>query len=384
MTLDLLENGPRSRSRIADSTGLTRGSVTALSAALVEAGVVRESEPLLDGGKGRPVTHLLLAADDVAFVALQLDADRAEGVAVTLSGDVLARRTQHHGRPMGRPELILDVLAAVATQVLADVEEAGRRVIDLSVVVFAPVGGDPVVVLADTDLQWGRVDVLRGLRDRVPGLPASMRLQPDATLAALAELRLRPGILDLVYLKSNSGIGGAAFVDGRLVAGSHEAAGAFGHLPVDFAGDLCDCGQRGCLVTVAGPDVVLERAGLRPLMLDSGLTLALEELVSRIAAGESDAVRAWHDAAVWIGRALQIIVRSFDPAVVVFGGYWAELVDTLRPAFLRDQPTLVGADTWAVAVLEAGVLGQDAALRGALWSARAAVLEEPLLLDPAR
>ncbi|MCU1529193.1 MAG: hypothetical protein JWP75_2956 [Frondihabitans sp.] len=378
VALDLLDHGPRSRSALAGSTGLTRGAVTALSAALAEAGLVRESEPVLGGAKGRPVTHLELALDDVAFVAVQLDADRATAVAVSLAGDVLVREAEHHGRPMGQPELVLDVLGRVTRSVLDGAAALRRRVDDLSVVVFAPVGGDPEVVLADTDLEWGTVDVLAGLRARVPELPRSVRLHPDATLAALAELRLRPGTRDLLYLKSNSGIGGAAFVDGRLVTGAHEAAGAFGHVPVDFDGVRCECGQRGCLVTVAGPDVVLERAGLRELMVTDGLTVALAEFVRLLRDGEEGAVSAWETAALWIGRTLQILSRSFDPEVIVLGGYWADLVETLRPAFVRDQPTLVGTSSWPVAALEAGCLGADAALQGALWSARAAALEDPL------
>ena len=40
-------------------------------------------------------------------------------------------------------------------------------------------------------------------------------------------------------------------LDGRLRRGEHGAAGEIGHVPVDPAGALCQCGQRGCLETVA-------------------------------------------------------------------------------------------------------------------------------------
>ena len=85
---------------------------------------------------------------------------------------------------------MLDALADVVGEALEAASAMGRRVAELPVVVFAPVGGDPPVVLADTDLAWGRVDVLAGLRDRLPELAAAttaVSLASDGWLAALAE-----------------------------------------------------------------------------------------------------------------------------------------------------------------------------------------------------
>ncbi len=91
-------------------------------------------------------------------------------------------------------------------------------------IVFAPVGGDPRVVVADTDLGWGRVDVLAGLAARIPGFPADATSTADAPLAALAERRLLGDVDDLLYLKSNSGIGGAIISKGHLIEGANAIA----------------------------------------------------------------------------------------------------------------------------------------------------------------
>ena len=99
----LLENGPSSRSQIADGTGLTRGSVTALTSVLLEAAIVREASPENARGKGRPLTLLNLAADHVAILALQLDADQVTGFLTTITGEPLVRIAEPHGRPMGNP-----------------------------------------------------------------------------------------------------------------------------------------------------------------------------------------------------------------------------------------------------------------------------------------
>ena len=123
----LLENGPSSRSQIADGTGLTRGSVTALTAVLLDAAIVHEASPENARGKGRPLTLLNLAADHAAILALQLDADQVTGFLTTITGEPLLRIAEQHGRPMGHPEPILDVMASVLGRTLDACRDLGRR-----------------------------------------------------------------------------------------------------------------------------------------------------------------------------------------------------------------------------------------------------------------
>lgn len=377
----VVENGASSRSQIADGTGLTRGSVTALAALLLDAGILREDAPQDARGKGRPLTLLHLAGDRVAILALQLDADQVTGVLATLSGEPLLRIEEHHGRPMGDPEPILDLMASVLGRTLDGCAALGRRVVDSTVVVFAPVGGTPSVVIADTDLGWGTVDVLAGLRQRESRAPSSMRLLPDAVLAAQAELGLLKDGRDMIYVKSNSGIGGAIIINGALITGAHEVAGALGHLPLVPGGELCGCGQRGCLVTVAGPDPVLRAAGLGGMLESRGLAAALDELATRVLAGEPRAAAAWNDAAEWIARSLQILTMALDPGVIVLGGYWARLAGSIAERFAQNRPATAPGVPWLGAAVVAGRLDADAALLGALWSARDRLLLDPLQLS---
>lgn len=369
-----------SRSQIADGTGLTRGAVTALSKVLMDAGIVREVQPVAGGGMGRPITLLELAADDMALLVLQLDADRAIAVVASLAGDILFRFQEHHGRPMGDPEAVLTILAAVLDQALTAAAGAGRRIADATVVVFAPVAGKPAQVVADTDLGWGMVDVLGQLRKRVPALPETARLCSDVDVAAVAEYNRLREVRDMLYLKSNSGVGGSIVADGRLLEGTHGFAGAFGHIPVDHDGPECPCGQRGCLNMVAGPDVILTAAGLGKELDEEGLSRALAELVARIERGEEHATAAWGRAAVWIARTLHILTMSLDPEIVMLGGYWAALVAPVREAFEANRPYIARQPGYGPEIV-AGQLGDDAALLGAIWAARDTLLDDPLALN---
>lgn len=377
----LVDAGPSARSELAAATGLARGSVTALVGALADSGLVRETEVVQGEGAGRPKIRLTVAADTVALLAMQIDADQAICLAHDLAGAELFRVSAHHGRPMGDPEAVLDVAARVLGDTLTRLDAEGRDVAGLTVVMLAPVAGEPRIVLADTDLGWGPVDVLAGLREREPRLPRNTTLTSDG-LAALAEASLLTGVTDMLYLKSNSGIGGAIIAGGELLQGSHLLGGALGHIAVDYDGAQCDCGQRGCLVTVAGPDVVLTRAGLAPVLESEGLTRALELLVDRVRSGDPEATEAFTVAADWVARAIAILRMTLDPEIIVLGGYWAELSDLIG-ARAAVRMWLAGPDdvTSAPPVVR-GRLGADAALLGALWQLRDVLLADPLALAP--
>jgi len=375
----VVEQGAASRSAIADATSLSRGAVTSLVADLVQAGLLRETEAVA-AAKGRPRVLLEPAGDDLCLVTALLDADRATVVASTLSGAELRRVEHRHGRPMGDPAAIAAVLAAALDELRIAVP---RGVADLSIVVWAPVGGTPPVVLADTDLDWGEVDLVALLRERSQALRAfeaaggAVQLVADSEVAAVAEHASAGHPDGMLYLKADSGIGGA------VVLGAHDPlvlGAALGHQPIVPDGLPCLCGQRGCLVTVAGPDVLLAAAGLGDAAAADGLSAALAEFTTRVHAAEPQAVAAWTPACAEVARAVQITALAFGPEVIVLGGFYADLAAGVDAVFRGIQPRLGGSSAVHVPRIVGSTLGADAALRGAQRDARARVTGDPLAL----
>jgi len=381
----VLEGAGEARADIAGATGLSRGAVTSLVADLIEAGLVEESDVVAPAGMGRPRTTLALSASAPCVVVALLDADRATAVAGTLSGEELARASLRHGRPMGDPAAIAGVLAEVVDDVAGRMASAGRRIADVCVVVWAPVGGTPARVLADTDLEWGEVDLLGLLRTRSTALAAfegaggSARLVSDSEVAALAE-HAAVDDATLLYLKADSGIGGAVVLPAGDDRGARVLGAALGHLPVVPDGERCACGQRGCLVTVAGPDALLSHSGLGELAADEGLTVAVDAFVAQVRAGTEPAASVWRGAAREIARTLQIVALTVAPDVIVLGGFVAALADDVDEVFREIQPHIAHAPVLPVALVRGSALGTDAALRGAQRDARSRLLADPLAI----
>ena len=185
-----------------------------------------------------------VSAVDCRAIGLDIGATKTLGVLVDDEGRVLAqvREATEPGADgvVRTAELVVAHLAAAtdgapATSVglgipgLVDVERgAVKHAVNLGV------DGDWVPLRAELEARLG--------------LPVAV--ENDVNVATLGAVALS-GIRDLVYLSIGTGLAAGLVLDGTLRRGSTGAAGEIGHVPIDPHGQLCQCGQRGCLETIA-------------------------------------------------------------------------------------------------------------------------------------
>jgi len=142
-----------------------------------------------------------------------------------------------------------------------------------------------------------------------------------------------------------TGIGGAAMMLGKLVRGAHGQAGCLGgHLPVNFLGHKCACGNIGCAEADAAgwslPRIVRETPGFDRSSLASVAQLNFQVLFA--AAANEDAVASavrQHRFNIWAANAVAVI-HAYDPEVVVFGGGVMQSADADLPR--SSQPLISG------------------------------------------
>ena len=176
---------------------------------------------------------------------------------------------------------------------------------------------------------------------RATGVPTSV--ENDVNAAAFGASMVM-GSADLAYLSIGTGLAAGLISDGRLRRGAHGVAGEIGHLPVDPRGPACECGQRGCLETVASGAAIARR-----WRSDSGRPAA--DLFAAAAAGAPAAVALRDEVARHLATAVVILTLTVDPAVVVLGGGVAEagppLLEAVRAALAeraRDSELLASLD----------------------------------------
>jgi predicted NBD/HSP70 family sugar kinase len=210
------------------------------------------------------------------------------------------------------------------------------------VAVAAPLrsGGAPELASTRIFAQWSGYDLERDLGARL-GYP--VHVGNDANLGALAECTfgVARGVQNVLYVMLSAGVGLGLWLHGELFTGQSGTAGELGHVVVDPDGQICRCGNRGCLETVAGAGALS-----RALAYSRGREVGSEELLELVGAGEPGAVRLVADAGRAVGAALAGVCSILDPALIVVGGELAGagevLVGAIREIIERDSSPAVG------------------------------------------
>jgi predicted NBD/HSP70 family sugar kinase len=383
-------NGPSARAEIADATGLVRSAMTPIIADLEAAGLIRDATDFkqpdpVPGRTGRPRRALEIDGSGFAIVAVQMSLGEVIFDVVDLAGRRLLREVHEVATPFGDAPAFADLVRDILTPALQAISLTAIPVQLFAVVTAGVTTGSSIVPKA-IDLGWQNVDLGSLLGERLPTFPLGIVIVNDANVSAYAEFNALRGeaetalIRDMAYVKSNTGIGGGVVVDGKPFVGSNGRAFEPGHLVVDPDGLLCACGNRGCLVTVAGPEIVLHDAGLDVFLAERGLPMALEELLRRRVAGDRRADEAILKAARWIRLALGSIVNLLEPQALVLGGYLGGFVDDLRELPLIFVDNLGIGDLRGSAAILPATRGRFSAVEGALALGRESLLQVPSLI----
>ncbi|GIT79979.1 NagC family transcriptional regulator [Leifsonia sp. LS1] len=153
-------------------------------------------------------------------------------------------------------------------------------------------------------------------------LGVGVRIENDVKAASLGAYDVLGLDGTMAYLNLGTGMAAGIVVDGRLWRGATGIAGEIGHLPVDPAGAVCACGQRGCLETVASGSAIA-----RQWRTDD--PIPARALFAAAADGDREAQAIKDRLAEGIAAAVRVLVLTVDVDTVVIGGGLSHLGDPL-------------------------------------------------------
>ncbi len=215
------------------------------------------------------------------------------------------------------------------------------------------------------------------------GLPTFV-VGDSVRAAAITEKRFGhgKGLHSFVLVAVGWGIGAALYVDGHMHVGRDGLAGELGHTTVVEDGEICSCGNQGCLELYASAAAIirrvrseLERGVASSLTQDVGGVLeqlSMEDIVAAAKSHDRLAERILSAAGEHLGIALASMVNLLNPEKVILTGRVPQvagevllgpLLYNLRqrclPRAVKDLPVVVsGFSEEAAAVGMALVAGE--------------------------
>ncbi|UCM91301.1 ROK family transcriptional regulator [Streptomyces marincola] len=374
-------NGPLSRHELGRATGLSSGTVSNVTAALLADGLLREAGSV-DSDGGRPRTLLRVRPESGLLIGVDVGETGVRVALFDLSLAELARAESpltDGGREV--PPVVRHIAAGIA-DVLGAAGAGRDRLLGVGLGVpgiverAAPRGA---VVHAQT-VGWDAVPLEELLREAVD-LPRAVPflVANGARTFGQAELWFGAGrgARNAVIALIGSGVGACIVTDGVPYGGAGSAAGEWGHTTLRVGGRRCRCGARGCLEAYVGASALLERwaeAGGPEAVGDQEAALAA--LLAAARAADERAAGLLAETAEYLGAGIANLVNLFNPERIVLGG-WAGL--SLGPRLLPAVREAAGA--YALrhpagrASIRLGRLGTEAVTVGAATLPLAAFLD---------
>ena len=210
------------------------------------------------------------------------------------------------------------------------------------------------------------------LKDKIQekiDLPITIR--NDAKCAAIAEntYGVLKGYDRSIFLTLGTGIGGAAFIDGKLLTAGNRPGYEFGHMVIQKDGIECTCGRKGCFERYASMKVF--KNNLRNVLGVDDTTRG-EELLKIIRdskPGDKDYEEIQNTIDDFIDNlslGLVNLINIFEPQVIGIGGSFIHFEDVflekLRERVRMEIPVKAERKDF---VIRTAVLGNDAGIIGA-------------------
>jgi len=361
----IFDNETISRTEIARLTKLTRATVSDMVVTLLQEGLVEEigyGESI--GGKA-PIL-LKLIADARYLIGLNLAQDKFIGSIVNLRGEIKETVEFPVNGSDGNQALqliykILDRLTGSQWKLLIGIGISTPGLVNTR---------DGMVVNA-VNLDWQELPLANMLETRYK-LPVTVL--NDSQAAAIGEFVYgadRPAEGNLVVITIRHGIGAGIVTRGSLFQGDGGGAGEIGHVMAIDDGEICRCGQHGCLETVASARAIVQRAKtLASEYPNSNLSqntesISLDTIETAWQVNDPLAERVVLDAARYLGKSVASIVGILSIQKIILTGDMARFGEAWLQAVKESMSRATLARMAQETQLEFGTLEFKACILGA-------------------
>ena len=334
------------RIELADRTGISRATVTTITAEFLQNGLIEEvaRDPVeTDARRGRPRVDLKIRGAAHLVAGVKISSRQLSLVLLDFEGTQLATL-----------EVPIENIAH-DVQVLADlVTDAVTRLAGLVGRTLSAVSGVGIGIAGIVEASQGFVYWSPSLSQRNVGFGATLSatlgvptfVDNDANLVAVAEKTFGLGQeqSDFIVVTIESGVGMGLVIGGELYRGTRGCGAEFGHTKVQLEGALCRCGQRGCLEAYVADYALLREAQTIPgTDHNSPPGKRVEALLRAAKNGDATAKSIVDRAGRMFALGLANLVNIFDPQLIILAGeqmqfdhlFADEVIEAMRKSIVQ-------------------------------------------------
>lgn len=348
-----------SRAAIAKETKLTPPTVSSIVKELIEEGIVQESSLGISNGGRKPMT-LLINHDRYYMIGIDAGPITIDGILTNLSGKVIARES----KPLymvKENDQFLTILKRVIGSLLQYVNNTDE-VYGIGVAMQGAVELETGTALVAPNLGLRNIPIKEELEK---DFDIPVKVENDARAMAIGEswFGKDDSYKNIMAINIGRGVGAGIVINGKLYHGTRDLAGEVGHMTIDINGEVCDCGNRGCLQAYITGSAIVRRI----IKLGHGKPIETGEDVFRLAEqGDKNAIDVFRETGKIIGVGLTNLIHVVNPEMIILGGGVMKAEKFILPSVqetINAHALTENAKSTKVVVTQ---LGDDATLLGAV------------------
>lgn len=333
----LLINGPMSLTELKKETGITLPVVSRVVDDLKKKKLVVNDHSYEQIQAGRPPSIVKINGNAGYIMGIDLDRIYTNFVIINLEQKIILNHYIKKVFLSNDPQIITDL----GNEIQVVLKKAGIKwnsLLGMGISVPGIVNGP--MGISKTYLNFGE----KPLRDILSGrLKKTVHIEHDVKALALGELWFgnAKNKNNVLCLKIDWGLGLGIIINGKIYYGSNSFSGELGHISIPTGrddGELCYCGKRGCLETVASGRAIINKVKEKLSNGRDSLILKESESVDEVdsrriveAANKGDqfALEILEEMAQYIGYGIGFLINLFNPESIILGGYIASTAPSI-------------------------------------------------------
>ena len=366
------DNGSLSRADVAKITGLTPASVTNITKMLIEDEYLVECKVGQSSG-GRPPIMLELNPNARYVIGISIGVGMIDVVITNLSAEIILKKSIEINEERYDYDFVFKELVKLINEVIECSKIEKEKILGAGVALHGIVNARTGMSIYSPYYGWKEINIKEALENE---LNLGVYVDNDVRAMALGEswFGITKDISNFVTLNISNGIGAGIIINNKPYYGVDFSAGEIGHIVVEGDADKCNCGNYGCLETVASNNNITKKA---IKLIKQGTNSVLKELkadinqltiedISEAAKLEDElAISIIKEAARYIGIAITNLINILNPTSIVVVGEIFEntfyAIETLNE-IVKNRGMKLSSEN--VRIIKS-MLGRDAAVVGA-------------------
>jgi len=304
---EIMRVGTISRANLSKVTALTRATISAQVADLIEDGLVIEKQ-IEHNLVGRKPIMLSLNAEAGYALGIDLETDHITFMITDLLGSPISTSVVQNDST--QYESTVQLLIQHITAYKKNYIDRRHGIVGIVISVHGLVSSDEMVHFIPR-LNWHRAPLKQDLE---AALGFEVHVDNNANLTAYAErVFVHHDTENLISATLYSGIGMGMIVNNKYFCGRDGFAGEIGHMIVVPEGKPCECGNKGCWEKYASENIVFEQ--LSKLFPDEELSYNF--ILQKYYEKDEQLITIMDQFIYYLSIGLNNVINIYNPDVVV-------------------------------------------------------------------